>query len=218
MTKPRKSRFQLNPTSSITFDLPYVVLVEGVDDQAIVSKLIEMMNLSNFHVVDVNGKSGWSRKVGLIAKDPNFVSNVMAFGVVRDADENPAAALNSCKTAFMRAGLPTPGRPLEVATGRPSTAILIAPSANTAGAIEELCLASFDQQRADCVDSYFECITQKGFPVSPTSKGKVQVYLGGLQPPARDIVVATERGQIDLANSCFDDIRLFLTNLSGVSP
>jgi hypothetical protein len=216
MTKPRKSRFQLDQDLNISFDTPYVVLVEGVDDQAVVSMLIELMNLSDFHVVDVNGKSKWSKKIGLIAKDASFITNAVAIGAVRDADSNPLAALNSCKTAFRTAGLPVPNRALEVAAGQPSTAIFITPSENGWGAIEELCLNCFDPMRMECVDAYFECLSKKNFTAPRTGKGLVQVYLGGLQSPPRDIVVATAKRKIDLNDPCFNEMRKFLTDLSAV--
>lgn len=212
MTGPRKTRSAGN-RDNITFDEPHLVLVEGADDQAVVSGVIAMLGLDGFHVHDMNGKDNWQTRIGTLSKGPDFQTNVRSLGLVRDADDNPDGAWDSCRFSLERAGLPTPTAPVGAAEGNPTTAILILPSRTTQGAIEDLCLASFDANRLDCVNSYFDCLNVEDSGRS--SKGLVQVYFGGFPDPVRDITLAVAKRRLNLNHACFDEVRQFVNNLSG---
>src|SRR5258708_2025456 len=213
MTAPRKTRSARD--SNIVFDRPHLVLVEGADDQAIISELITMEGLDDFQVHDMNGKDRWQYRIGLIGKQRDFRNNVITLGLVRDADDRPDGAWDSCRFALKNAGLPVPTGPIVTASGHPVTAILIIPSRNEHGAIEQLCLASFDQTRLQCVNSYFDCLERPSSQATRSGKGLVQVYLGGLKNPPRDIPLAAATGSLDLSHTVFDDVRQFLRNLAA---
>lgn len=216
MTKPKKTRSG-GGGDNVRFERPYLILVEGADDQAIISELISMEGLENFQVHDMNGKDQWQRRLGVISKAPEFISNVVALGLVKDADALPSGAWDSCRFALERSGLPVPKAPVVTASGKPSTAVLIVPSLNDSGAIEELCLKSFDEDRMRCVENYFDCLASKYPTTKRTSKGLVQAYLGGLEEPLRDLTLAAAKRKIDLNHSCFDDARQLLQNLASVT-
>jgi hypothetical protein len=112
---------------------------------------------------------------------------------------------------------PVPKNPAVTASGKPSTAVLIVPSLNEGGAIEELCLKSFDEDRIQCVESYFDCLASKHPTTNRTAKGIIQAYLSGLEEPLRDLTLAAAKRKMDLSHSCFDEARQFLRNLGSVT-
>jgi hypothetical protein len=216
MTKPKKTRSG-GDGDNVRFERPYLVLVEGADDQAIISELIIIEGLEDFQVHDMNGKDQWQRRLGVISKAPEFISNVVGLGLVKDADALPSGAFDSCRFSLERSGLPVPKAPVVAAAGKPATAVLIVPSITDLGAIEDLCLKSFDEDRMQCVENYFDCLANRYPTTKRTGKGLVQAYLGGLEEPLRDLTLAAARRKIDLSNSCFDDARQFLQNLASAT-
>lgn len=200
------------PTS---FTKPYLVLVEGADDQAVVAALVEYESLDDFQIHDMKGKTKWSDKLRAIVSDVEFGRNVRALGLIRDADASPAGAWRSCKAAIESAGLVTPARPMQFGAGSPVTGISIVPSYGVSGAIEEVCLASFPADRVNCVRSYFECLDKNRHGSARESKAYVQAYLASAIPPRRDLQIAAKSGILDLSNASFDELRTFLRNLRG---
>lgn len=195
--------------SNIRFEIPHLVLVEGGDDQALVAAMIRHEGLDNFQVHNMFGKQSWTDRFGTVAKQLDFRSNVKSVGLVMDADNNPDGAWDSCTAALVNSGLPAPTEPLTLAGATISAAIMIVPSRSERGALEELCLRSFDPQRIACVDGYFACLaefsTNRG-----RGKGYAQAYLAGLQSAPRDLAVACHRNMIDMGHPAFDEIRTFV--------
>jgi hypothetical protein len=189
----------------------HLVLVEGSEDQALVVALIRHESLQDFHVHNMIGKDGWNGKLKAICRVRGF-GKVASLGLVRDADSNGRAAWDSCRSTLSAAGLPLPTAPGQLQSGRPSVAIAIIPGIEATGAVEELCLPSFEQGHLACVDSYFRCLT-----VAPgaSSKAIVQTYLAGLQPPCRDLTVAARNQALDLAHPAFDSLKEFLYEMSN---
>jgi hypothetical protein len=202
---------------NVTFDKPHLILVEGADDQAVIAAMIRHETLEGFQVHNMSGKSSWGARVELIAGQPEFSVNVQSFGLVKDADTSPDAAWDSCTGVLQRCSLPVPTAAMNIATGQPSTAIMIVPSRSRQGAIEELCIDSFDESRSACVVGYFECLSNSGF-TQTQAKGYVQAYLAGLETAPRDLKVASDRGKLDMADQAFDELRSFVRILAGTVP
>jgi len=188
-----------------------LVLVEGSEDQALIVALIRHESLQDFHVHNMIGKDGWNGKLRAICRVRGF-GKVVSLGLVRDADSNGRAAWDSCRSALVAARLPLPSAPGQLQPGRPSVAIAIIPGIDSVGAIEELCLPSFQQDRLACVDSYFRCLTDAS---GVSSKAIVQTYLAGLRPACRDLTIAARHHAIDLAHPAFDPLKTFLYEMSN---
>jgi|HubBroStandDraft_5_1064220.scaffolds.fasta_scaffold180672_2 hypothetical protein len=202
---------------NIIFKEPHLILVEGADDQALSALMIRHEGLENFRVHNMTGKTSWNRRIGVIAKQPDFQQNVTSLGLLRDADDDPGAAWDSCIGALKFCSLPTPREALELAAGTPNTAIMVVPSRTRRGAVEELCMDSFPEPRLACVDQYFGCLGENG--VAPThAKGRIQVYLAGLRDNPRDLVVACKKGLLDMGHPAFDELRGFIRALAVAQP
>jgi hypothetical protein len=188
---------------------PYLVLVEGSDDQAIVAGLIRFESIEGFHIHNMIGKDEWTRKLRGICRSRGF-GRVHGLGLVRDADSDGASQFQSCRTSLEVAKLPVPTATSVLEAGRPAVAIFIVPETTRVGAIEEVCLPSFDAARMGCVDGYFSCLPGA---VATKPKASVQTYLAGLQPSCRDLKVAVREGLIDFSHATFDGLREFLHEL-----
>ena len=140
------------------FDQPRAILVEGADDQAIVAALIRHEGLEDFQVHDMRGNKSWGQRLETIIRQPEFSVTVKALGLIKDADANPNAAFDSCVGVLRRYSLPEPRGAGELAHGAISVAVMIAPSVSRQGAIEDLCMDSFDEAHLACVRSYFACL------------------------------------------------------------
>jgi uncharacterized protein DUF3226 len=193
-----------------SFEEPHVVLVEGKEDQALVAALIDHEGLQGFHVHDMIGKDGWTGKLRAICRVRGF-GKVVSLGLVRDADTNGQTAWTSCRTSIAAARLPLPSLPGQLQPGRPSVAVAIIPGVDSTGALEELCLPSFQPERMTCVDGYFQCLASP----SASSKAIVQTYLAGLQPSRRDLAVAARHRALDLTHPTFNSLRQLLQEMNS---
>lgn len=194
-----------------SFEQPRVVLVEGSDDQAIIAALIEHESMQGFHVHNMIGKSRWTGKLRAICRVRGF-GKVVGLGLVRDADTNGQAEWDSCRSALTAARLPLPSAPGQLQPGRPSVAVAIVPALASTGAIEELCLSSFELDRLTCVDSYFRCLPTSP---NPSSKAIVQTYLAGLQPARTNLADAARHGALDLSHPTFDSLKELLQEINS---
>jgi hypothetical protein len=186
-------------SAPVRFNQPFLVLVEGSDDQAFVAALVKYLELDQFQIHDMGGNSNWPSKLSAIALDDGFKANVLALGLVRDADQNPTGTWESCKSAIANSKMTPPSRPGELSAG-------------------DVCLSSFSQDRMACVNSYFACLdTQRAGGRARPKKAYVQTYLAGLIPPVRDIRIATERDILDFSHSTFDELKGFLRHLHSVT-
>lgn len=191
----------------------HLVLVEGATDQEVVAALIEYESLEDFQVHDMKGKDGWGSDITALRNTSGFRKTVRSIGLVRDADGNGHNQFQSGVAALRTAGLPTPMAAGQLVAGPPAVAIEIVPSIDKTGAIEALCLESFDQDRRDCVNGYFKCLQDK--EPEYTDKAEVQVYVAGLEPHCKSLAVAALSGRLDLAHEVFNRLRTFVHGLSG---
>ena len=104
-------------TGDVVFDLPHVILVEGADDQAVVASMIRYESLENFHVHDMRGNTSWGNRLETILRQPEFSISVKTLGLIKDADDNPKAAWDSCIGILQRCMLPTPRATAVLASG-----------------------------------------------------------------------------------------------------
>jgi hypothetical protein len=195
------------------FDRPRLILVEGADDQAIIAAMIRHEGLEDYHVHDMRGNTSWSSRLQAVMLEPTFSMNVRSLGLIKDADSNPGAAWDSCIGVLGNCNLPIPRAAAILAEGVPSVAIMIVPSISRPGAIEDLCMSSFDEARLACVDGYFACLGDPQY-ARTGSKGHVQAYLAGLPTAPRDLKVAADRGTLNMASSAFDELRAFVRTLA----
>jgi hypothetical protein len=206
-------------SSPLRFTQPFLVLVEGADDQAVIAALVKYLNLDHFQIHDMGGNTDWTNKLSAIALDDSFKDNVWALGLIRDADQNPTGTWRSCRSAIINCNMIPPNRPGELSVGYPAICVSIVPSTNNPGAIEDVCLDSFNQDRMACVESYFACLDKaRSRGSTRPKKSHVQTYLAGLIPPVKDLRIAAEKGNIlNFSHSTYDELKEFLRLLHGAS-
>jgi hypothetical protein len=196
------------------------LVVEGEDDIRFFTALLDTMGLASVEIRQLRGKSSFHQKISVFSETPEF-SSVEALGIVRDADDSPTNAFKSVHDALEKAGLSAPNKCLEICQteGSPRVSVMLMPSANEQGALEDLLLKAVEGcPEAECVAAYFECLGERGSPAERhASKRKVQVYIAShngkdhIRLPGE----AAACGIWPWDSSAFDEVKGFLTNLFG---
>ena len=202
---------------------PYVLLVEGKDDERFIWQFIaSSFHESDFQIVVGEGKSGIPGTLAAKVKESGFYDTVKAVGIVRDADTDPAAAFQSCCGAFARAGLDVPELPGVFTTGVPRTGALILPSADARGELETLCLQAIEaapgaKKNMACVDGYVTCLESAGLSIKRREKTRLYTFLAAKPEPSLKLGEAFQAGYIPLNAAAFDGVRAFLAAMTGDS-
>ncbi|MEW6664576.1 MAG: DUF3226 domain-containing protein [Thermodesulfobacteriota bacterium] len=188
-----------------------LLIVEGKDEELFLTAMLGHLNMDDVQVAEVGGKGNIRPALKEIAKEPAF-SKVEALGVIRDADTDPNAAFKSVKAALIAARLPTPKRPLQPVKGTPRVNVMILPSSERKGALEDLCLAAIDEHPVNtCIVEFFNCLKEKATPFpKELSKAKVRVFLSSREDPTLPLGLAAMKGYWPFDNAVFEPMRTFL--------
>lgn len=197
---------------------PYVLLVEGPGDEYFFRALARHMQLERVQVVLSSGKDDYWDKVKSVRDASGFGKVAESLGLVRDANNDARAAFQSACDALGAAGLPVPKRQGKAVEGEKRVAVVIVPGKNKRGRLEDLCLASAEEEPAmECVDSYFECLQKQGVSVPRIeSKARVQVYLASKRETDKRLGIGAERGYWDWESPVFKGVKDFLRELCAV--
>ena len=192
-----------------------VIIVEGVDDENLLSALIQYIGLSGIQIISCAGKSEMPSVIKTVRNMPDFENKVTSLGVVRDANDDAEHTFQSVCTALYTAGLSVPERPLAVADGKPRVSVMIWPCAANKGLLEDVCLQSIaNYPEMMCVNQYFECLSRHGVELShKLSKAKVQTFLASGPEPYPHLGVGALKGRWPFDNNAFEKVKQFLTNL-----
>jgi len=195
---------------------PRVLVVEGHDEEGFFEELIEHLGHHDVQVVNVQGKDMGPR-LRTVVNAPGF-RQVVSLGVERDANSDPAGALQSVRGALLNAGLPAPAEPLEpVQEADLRVTVMLLPGLGRAGALEDACLASVTERPEwECVEGLFRCLHEKGLPEPvQRAKARVHAYLATAPNPMLRVGEAAKRRYWDLDHPAFEDIRRFLRLVAG---
>lgn len=191
---------------------PKQLIVEGKDDERLISALLKRLNITDVQIHDLEGVNNLRRLLRALVISPGFQDDVFALGILRDADDNSANQLRSVKDALRAVNLPVPTRPLQVAGANPKTLILIVPHEEATGAIEDVCMASVESDVAiGCVEEYMDCVREK-VEISPNqlAKAKVQTFLASRRRPGLRLGEAAEAEHWNFNHSSFDPLKELL--------
>ncbi len=214
-----------HPRRSANFRIeqPRLLLVEGNDDVQFFRRIIQLRQSEGMQVIEFGGKD----KLG------EFLTNVLVprvsatdivriIGVVRDADCDYDRAFQSVGDSLRRAGLPVPGAPVTCADGSLDSATLqvsvyIMPDNAAGGDLETLILRAVEGSPAlDCVDTYIECLKERGMVVPHERKARLHAFLASdpgdptLQPGQ-----AIDAGVIPWNSPAFCGVHQFLDMLDA---
>ncbi len=171
----------------------YLLLVEGKEDQEFFISLGRFMSYDTdnwlLRIIQYGGKTNLTGRLQTLAR-PDTMERIERIGIVRDADFN-TDAFSSVKDAIRNSRtvntiqLPVPARVrqwTEHSEDLPSVGVLILPSDEREGMIEDLIMDVFkDDPVSNCVAHYFGCLQNEGVSIVPSkvSKARLRTFITG---------------------------------------
>ena len=194
---------------NITIEHPFVLVVEGKDEERFFGALLRHMGMSNVQVLGIGGKANLTRHLKGLVLTPTF-SQVVGLGVVRDADHDPAAAFQSVCHSLNAAKLAVPTVPGQLRGAMPAVAALIVPQEGT-GALEDICLSSVaDDPAMPCITAFFDCVQPLLGAPRHMGKAKVQAFLSCRPEEGKRLGEAAEAGYWPWEAACFGVVTEFI--------
>ncbi|MCY4466343.1 MAG: hypothetical protein OXE46_12480 [Chloroflexi bacterium] len=166
-----------------------LMLVEGKEDQEFFIRLATHMNVIDgwpLHIEQLEGKGNFSEYLRGMMRHPRF-GQLSTIGIVRDADFG-TNAFQSVKDTIQNANernprqLPVPQNQRELAKGQPNIIVLILPSSEREGMIEDLIMDVFREDPVNvCVDVFFNCLRESEIAISQEkhSKARLRTFITG---------------------------------------
>lgn len=170
-----------------------LLLVEGNEDQEFFIQLSHPSEPPR--ILQYEGKDKLSKFLYQLIQDTNF-KQVSQIGIVRDADYG-TDAFQSVRTALKNANansprqLPVPETVIEPSEGTPRVSVLILPSEERDGMLEDLVLDALKEDTImSCVDDFFTCLTDRKVAIvqERLSKARVRVFITGKNVDAQATV------------------------------
>jgi hypothetical protein len=193
-----------------------VLLVDGVNDQRFFGAAASHRGLTSLQIITLQGSASLRAKLRAVINTPGF-SNVVKFGIARDADTNPSASFQSACDACRNEGLSVPARPLVAEGGSPGVSIMIIPDINSTGELAHLCLRSIsnDQRYSECVIEFMACLDkyQPQLMGNRKAKAELHAYLAGMDNPGLRFGEAAEVGYFPWTSPALAEIFQFLDTL-----
>ena len=176
-----------------------LLVVEGPGDAYFFTKLLEHLGMKDrFEFVDCEGKHNLDAELTNILNRDDF-AQITDIGIVLDNDypenrngKSPfATVIESIDVAnenytennpSISRELPKPHEPRVKTANSPRVSVLLLPSDEGDGAVENLVFAALPKDSVlDCVDAYFACLCDAGVKANEArlSKSKLSVYLSG---------------------------------------
>ena len=215
----------VSPTAkplTVAIQQPRILLVEGPDDQAFFTNLIQKKPTPLLQIIQYSEQN----KLGVFLRDvlkksDQFSELVEVLGIVKDADTTYQSAFQSIQDSLRVANLPVPDGPLEVAEpsgdGIPKVVAYVMPDNNSQGDLENLCLEAVrDHSALGCVDQYFDCLHSKGYVPRQESKARLRVFLSA-NPDNPNLLIgqAIAAGVLPWDSPAFEDVHKFLDLLDA---
>ncbi len=192
-----------------------LLLVEGIDDQAVFDSLSKKMGVSDIQILRYDGKPKFRNFVEDLTSLDGF-DEVEMIGITTDVDQNPVSARDRIRGALENASLPVPNQPLIFAEepDAAKVAYLLIPHESEHGELEDVCLDSVDDEvTLNCVDDFMSCFESNGSRITRPSKSKLQAYLSTQEDPDKRIGEAVMAGYLPYDADAFEPLRSLLEML-----
>jgi hypothetical protein len=191
-------------------DQPGLIMVEGADDLRVFKTAASALSITNVTIIDMGGATNLRHDLQALTNTPGF-SDVERFGVVRDADNDPPAALRSIYLAIDAVGLTKPDGEGVLSEGRPKLAALVLPGGGQPGELEDLCIQSVaGAPEMECVEGFMHCLPSKGVSIRKPSKARAHAFVASQATPYVPLGVAVDKGYFPIEHGAFDGIRQFV--------
>ena len=199
--------------ATLTISQPKVLIVEGKDDANFFEALIKHLNLQSIQVIPINGKQTLKSKIAAIKAIPGFTSKVTSIGLALDADDDCNNAFRSVTNCLRSLGFSIPKEPLQTAGDNPKVSIMLLPSYNTNGMLEDLCLKSIQNDAAmPCLEAFFQCANVKDITQN-MAKAKVHAFLATRAMPDKRLGEAALANYWPFNDPAFNEVKDFVSML-----
>ena len=208
--------------SNQTITKPIVLVVEGISDKQVFENLFKHLGFDDhIQAISIGGKGHVKDSLPVIKTIPGYYEVLEVLIIVCDADGDAASAFRSSSHALQYHKYIRPTAPFLITSpaipsaGVPHTAVVILPSYNRTGGLEDLLLdAVRDPKARDCVDKYVECLTNeraKKWRPKDEAKAKLHAYLASRKDPEWTAGIAAAANQWDFDDKAFIDIINLIT-------
>jgi len=203
---------------SSSIEQSHLLLVEGIDDAFFFEAFLKQLNLYDVEIWPIGCGRNFKTRLGLLKKLSGF-ERVKSIGVIRDADEDPAAAFASVSQALRENGLSAPDSYGCRSTETPITCIMILPDGiNSQGMLESLCLRAIkDDPAMPCMNKYFDCLHGLGIFQRKVDedKAKVHAYLASREKPDKRLGESAMASYWPFVSEVFDNVKRFLFEIGN---
>lgn len=187
----------------------HLLLVEGKVDKEFFIQLgchLRFDDNTPIHIEKYCGKDNLGYFLRGLLTHPRF-SQLKKVGIVRDADTG-GGAFQSVRDTIVSVNsgrsrqLGVPEQVMKLSDGSPPTIVLILPSAERNGMIEDLIMDMFkDDPVCICVDTYFDCLRadDQTIPMPIPSKARLRTFITGKN-------VGSDAGGNDAGRSYLSDV------------
>ncbi len=185
-----------------------LALVEGKDEVNFYSAITDHMGLADIEIRSFGGVNNLRGTLDALRGVEGF-NRLTALAIVRDAEGNGGAALQSVQDALRATGFAVPERGLECAGTSPVVVILINPHEMLAGRFEDVCAESVrDTPIMKCVEEYIACLRGLGGDVPPKEwKTRVHAFIAAQLHPEVSLGVAAKYGYFPFGHRAFSTVR-----------
>jgi uncharacterized protein DUF3226 len=185
-----------------------LALVEGKDEINFYSALAVKMGLAGVEIQTFAGVNNLRGTLDALRGVEGF-DQLVALGIVRDAEGDGVAALQSVRDALRATNFAVPTRGLERVGANPAVVVLINPHDEPNGRFEDVCIRSVvDTEVMKCADAYVNCLKRLGTG-KPTREWKTRVhaYIAAQDHPEVSLGVAARYGYFPLDHAAFVTVR-----------
>ena len=166
-----------------------LLIVEGKEDQEFIIQLATQMNVIDgwpMHIEQLGGKGNFGEYLRALTRHPRF-RQLSTIGIVLDADfggntfQSVRDKIRSANERNPRK-LPVPKRAMELAEGSPDIIVLVLPSSEREGMIEDLLMDVFDEDPVSkCVDTFINCLCDEEVAISQERlpKARLRTFITG---------------------------------------
>lgn len=197
-----------------------VLFVEGNDEARFFETLMKPRAVQrDVQILPVGGKDQMAAKLHAAFKSRAFVlGSVKGYGIVHDADLDPAAAIRRVHQILRENNQPTPAHGSFVAANGPAgpkAGLFIVPSNNATGDLDELCFSTVAMsERGRLVQEFIGNVETEFGELDKKSKRFVQSYLAAKDGHlCRGAGFGFSRGHFEPDHIALDPIKAFLDKL-----
>lgn len=188
------------------------LLVEGNDLRRSFEEIRALQGRDDFDVQNFGSITELAAFLKGFRAIPEFNEKVSHLAVIRDAELDAAAALQSVRGALERAELPVPTISGAFTDSTPRVGVLLLPDGRSPGKIETLCLSALAGEPVmACVDEFLACAERTGRKIVHREKARLQAFLATHErDPYLRMGQAFRARVIALDHGAFEAVRTFL--------